>query len=232
MRLRKCAPLWLAAAGALQTLAFVYTWAWALPLLATAGLAWVAGRSTPRQAALAGWAFGSGWLVAGTGWLYISMHRYGDLPAPLAAAAVLALSAALSLYLAAAMALYARWRQRRIAVDAALFAALWLLAELARGLIFTGFPWAASAYAQVDGPLAPLAPWIGVYGVGAVAALAAALLAAGLTRGRAGVPALAAALALVALPALPGTATFTRDAGTLSVTLLQTNVAQDEKFAA
>jgi apolipoprotein N-acyltransferase len=222
------APLWLAAAGALQTLAFTYTWAWLLPLLATAGLAWAAARSTPRQAALLGWAFGTGWLVAGTGWLYISMHRYGDLAAPLAAGAVLALSAALSLYLAGALWLYARWHQRHVMVDAALFAALWLLAELARGVIFTGFPWVASGYAQIDGPLAPLAPWVGVYGVGAIGALAAAL-AAHSTHQR-GWPLVLAALVVTA-PALLGVTSFSTPAGSVAVALLQTNVAQDDKFA-
>jgi apolipoprotein N-acyltransferase len=218
-------PLLLAVLGALQTLAFVDTWAWPLPLLCCAVLAWSAAGVVPRRAALFGWTFGTAWLTAGTWWLYISMHRYGGLPAPLAAAAVFVLSAALSLYLALAMALFARWRQGRAAVDASLFAALWLLAELARGVIFTGFPWVASGYAQVDGPLAALAPWVGVYGIGAVGALSAALLAAGRLR-----PALGAA-ALLAVPALVGTVSFSSPTGSLSVTLLQTNVAQDEKFA-
>ena len=229
---RRLEPAAAAAFGALQTLAFVHTHAWWLPLAAIALLAWCAGAATPRRAALLGWLFGSAWLGAGTWWLFISLHRYGGLPAWMAVAAVAALCALLSLYLALAMAAFARWRRGAVFADAALFAALWLLAELARGVLFTGFPWLATGYSQVDAPLAALAPWIGVYGVGAVAALAAALLAAGLAGGRAGAPALAAAVALVGLPALPGPASFTRDAGTLSVTLLQTNVAQDEKFAA
>ncbi len=57
-------------------------------------------------------------------------------------------------------------------------------AELARGVLFTGFPWVASGYSQVEGPLAALAPWIGVYGIGAVlAALAAGLARAVTARG-------------------------------------------------
>jgi len=100
-----------------------------------------------------------------------------------------------------------------------------LLAELARGVIFTGFPWLASGYAQVDGPLAALAPWVGVYGMGAALAALAALAATG-WRG-----ALAGALVLGAL-ALAGPASFSRPGGTLQLALVQTNVAQDEKFAA
>ena len=153
----------LAALGALQTLAFVHTWMWPLPVLSTAVLAWRLGAAaTPRRAAWLGWCYGTAWLVAGTWWLFVSMHRYGGLPAWLAALAVLALAAALSLYLAAAAAAYARWRSASVWVDAPLFAALWLLAELARGVLFTGFPWVASGYSQVDAPLAALAPWVHV----------------------------------------------------------------------
>ena len=228
-------PLAIAALGALQTLAFVHTALWPLPLAAMAVLVWRLNAAAPGRAALLGWCYGTAWLCAGTWWLFISMHRYGGLPAPLAGAAVLALSAALSLYLAAACAAYARWR-RGGAADVALFAAVWLLAELARGLLFTGFPWVASAYAMVDAPLAALAPWLGVFGIGAVmAALAAGVVvAAQAARRGAGVRPAALALAaplglLLAAVAVP--ADFTRPAGTLQVALLQTNVAQDQKFA-
>ena len=35
------------------------------------------------RAAALGFAFGMGWFVAGICWLFISMHRYGGMPAPL-----------------------------------------------------------------------------------------------------------------------------------------------------
>ena len=160
-----------ALAGALSTLAHVHTEAWWLGLLCAAVLAAAAWHGTPRQAAVRGAAYGLGWLLAGTWWLFISMHRYGGLSAPLAALAVLALAAALSVYLAAAMAWVAAQRSGRVLPDVACFTGAWLLAELARGVLFTGFPWVAAGYAQVDGPLAALAPWVGVYGVGAAVAL-------------------------------------------------------------
>ena len=216
--------------GALQTLAFVHTAAWALPMATLALLVWRLDGATPRRAALLGWLYGTAWLAAGTWWLFISMHRYGGLPAPLAVAAVAALSAALSLYLALAAGLYARWRRGR-AFDAGLFAALWLLAELARGVLFTGFPWVAAGYSQVDSPLAALAPWLGVYGIGAVMALAAAGAVQLLrSRGRQFGAAALAAGAVVLAGLAP--AAFTTSTGTVEVALLQTNVAQDEKFAA
>jgi apolipoprotein N-acyltransferase len=220
-------PAALAALGALQTVAFVHTAAWPLPLLALALLVWRLDAAAPLRAALLAWSYGTAWLCAGVWWLFISMHRYGGLPAPLAGAAVLALASALSLYLAAVGAGYARWRSGA-AADALLFAALWLLAELARGVVFTGFPWVASGYSQVDAPLAALAPWLGVYGMGAVLAFGAAALVQLVAR-RAVAPAVAALALVAAAAVLP--ASFTQPAGALSVALLQTNVSQDEKFA-
>src|SRR5690606_41585994 len=54
-----------------------------------------------------------------------------------------------------------------------LFAGTWGLSEIARGYLFTGFPWLAIGYAHVDGPLAALSPLVGVYGVCTLAALSA-----------------------------------------------------------
>ena len=227
-------PLDLAAAlalGALQTLSYVHTEAWWLQLACVGLLAWRASRVVPGRAALLGAGYGTAWVAAGTAWLYISMHRYGGLPAWMAVVAVLALAAFLSLYLAAALAAFARWRRGQPLADALLFAAVWLLAELARGVLFTGFPWVAAGYAHVDGPLAAWAPWVGVYGIGAVAAFIAALPALQPDRSAASwLRGTALPLLLVVGPALVGVPDFTRPTGTLSVTLLQGNIPQDQKF--
>ena len=229
-----------AALGAVQTLASADGALWPLQMLAIAVLAAFVGRAAPGRAAVFGEVFGTAWICAGTWWLFISMHRYGGLPAWLAALAVLALAAFLSLYLAAAMALVARGLERaRSSGDApvsrwrgaTLFAAAWLLAELARGVIFTGFPWTATGYGHVDAPLGGLAPWLGVYGIGAVAAgLAAAFGLSDLRRARAWLgPGAALVVALSAGAAL-GRVDFTTSAGPLAVSLLQNDVPQQEKF--
>lgn len=234
-------------AGGLHTAAFAPVEAWWLQIAALALLAWRLPGLRPAKAGWLGLAFGSVWLCSGLWWLFISMYRYGGLPAPLAALAVALLSLALSIYLAVAMALWARWRSGRVGVDAALFAALWLAAELARARWFTGFPWLASGYAHTSGPLAAWAPWIGVYGIGALAAALAACIAWVLLPAAAGADRpgvldgghrpgwlargwpLGLGLAVVALAqALP--AAFTTPTGSLSVSLLQPNVAQDLKF--
>ena len=219
-----------AALGALFSLPFVHTHLWWLHFLGIGLLAWRAGLATPARAALLGLAFGTGWLAAGTWWLFISLHRYGGLAAPLAVLAVALLSLALSVYLAAAMALFARLRRSAAWADALLFAALWLAAELARGVLFTGFPWVATGYGQLDGPLAALAPWIGVYGIGFVTAACAALPASAGTAWPRRAWAAGAAIAVV-LAAPLAARDFTSSSGRVAVTLIQTNVAQDEKFA-
>jgi len=205
-----------------------------LQVLAVAGLVQVlqAVRGA-REGAAAGFVFSLCWLTGCIWWLFISMHRYGGLPAWMAAGAVLALAATLSLYLAAACGAWVRWgRGRAPGLQVAAFAAVWCLAEWARARWFTGFPWGAAGYAHVDGPLAGWAPYLGVYGIGAVAAGLAAALQMAWARGlftRAGWPGVATALVLMITPLLlPGS--FTSPGASLSVALLQGNVPQDEKF--
>lgn len=221
--------------GGLHSLPMSYPAIWWLQIACVAGLAWQVSRATPWRAAWVGLSFGAAWLAASVWWLYISMHLYGGLSSTLAVLAVIALSLLLSLYLALAMALFSRLRRHRPLIDSLLFAACWLLAELARGVIFTGFPWAASGYAHIDGPLANLAPWIGVYGIGFVcAALGAGLVLGMRDVGQRSAGAVlgfgASATVLVAL-ALIKPVPFTQPTSTLTLTLLQSNVPQDQKFS-
>lgn len=214
-------------AGGLHTASFAPLGWWPLQIVAVVLLAAGVQGASPRQAAGRGFCFGVAWLASGLWWLYISMHDYGAMPAPMAAAAVLLLAAGLSLYLAGAMALFARLRAGHPVADSLGFAACWLLAELARGQFFTGFPWIASGYAHTAGALSMLAPWIGVYGMGA----AAAVLAMSCVQGWRSSSRSWMLLALVPVFAgylLPSD--FTEPAGTLRVSLLQPNVAQDLKF--
>jgi apolipoprotein N-acyltransferase len=238
--LRAGAPLLALGAGLLQafSLAFPGTGQplWWLQLLSLATLAGLLQRqASPRAAALLGWLFATAWLAGTFWWLFISMHVYGGLAAPLAAAAVLLLAGFLSLYYAAAAGLFRAAAGQRPGRDGALFAGLWLGAELLRGTLFTGLPWGAAGYAHVDGPLAALAPWIGVYGISAVAAWLAHLLSQLVqqpARGSrrywvavalsAGLLAACNAQTRLASPAPPG--------GKLRVGLLQGNIPQDEKF--
>ena len=235
------APLAAAGAGVLQALSIAWPGngqpLWWLQWLSLAVLAGLLQRTGGwRRGALLGWIFATSWLTATFWWLFISMHVYGGLASPLAAAAVLLLAAFLSSYYALAAGLFAHAGPRRWWTGGALFAGLWLGAELLRGWAFTGFPWGASGYAHVDGPLAALAPWIGVYGIGAVAAWGAYLLAALVRRPRLGgrqdwlaLAATAGLLAACNVQDAPGAAP-PASGSVLRVALLQGNIPQDEKF--
>ncbi|WP_367121941.1 apolipoprotein N-acyltransferase [Rhodoferax sp.] len=223
---------------------------WWLQLLAMGALAWLlqscrysahadgacSTDSAPnwRLGALWGWLFTTAWLVGSFGWTYVAMHTFGGLPSVLAALAVLALAGLLALYYAAICGLFVALALVNRAFAAIVFAALWVLAELARGIWLTGFGWGAAGYSHVDGPLAAYAPWLGLYGLCALAAwlaMSAAQLAQSDQPWRQRALILTAVLGLLALPALlPAAAGGAQSSGRLSVTLLQGNIPQNEKF--
>jgi apolipoprotein N-acyltransferase len=210
--------------------------AWWLQGLALGGLAVLLNTSRHwRLAALTGWVFATTWLVGAFGWTFVALHTYGGLPLLLAAPAVLALAGLLGLYYAASCGLLVALRPAQKACSAGLFAALWLMAELARGQWLTGFGWGAAGYAHVEGPLSDLAPWLGVYGIGAVAAWLAMTAAQTLTTRPARRPPWRVGAMAVLVLLVPGVyqqtaPSWSQATGTLSVTLLQGNIAQDEKF--
>ena len=211
---------------------------WWLQLLAMCLLAWQLDKAnTKRQGAWSGWLFATAMQVTTWWWLFISLHIYGGLAAPLAVIAIVGLAAFLALYYAAACALFVALAPANRAGRAALFAALWLLAELARVALFTGFPWGQGGYAQLDGPFADLAKIVGVHGLTFAAALLAAGVAGQIARpSRLGASVMAAALLSAAalgfaLKAGAGASVFSNAvASPFTVTLLQGNIAQDEKF--
>lgn len=204
-----------------------------LQSLALSGLLWLLARSeTPWQGAWRAWLYGSVWLLGATGWMFVSLHQFGGLPAWLSALAVYLLCVALSLYLAAAGWAWVRWRRRHVVADAVLWASLWLLAELARAWLFTGFPWGASGYGLIDSPLVVLAPWLGVYGMGAVWAGLLAGLVFAVRRQRHWVLAWLGCLVALALGGGWTVRAHTQPhAAPLEVDLLQSNIPQDEKFS-
>lgn len=241
-------PLVLAAAlGPLHAASFAPWGAWwaqlaVLTAFAALTLSLIRGERPTRILALAGLLFGFGWFLAGVGWLFVSMHTYGMMPAPLALLALVLFAAYLGLFPAGAAWATAwlgnRRRRHGLPVFALHFAATLTLAEVARGHFFTGFPWLAIGYAQTDGPLAGYAALAGSYGVGFATCLAAGLLAALATgvrsKARPRTLALGMVLPLAALLAVGAAArsvTWTEASGApLEVRLLQGNVPQQMKF--
>ncbi len=244
--------------GALHGLAFAPRPlpAWALPalqLLTFAGLCLLIGRTaTVKRAIWTGASFGLGNFVVGISWIYISLHEFAFMAAPLAAMGVGLLAAYLSIFPALASGL-ARWLVSRPLtagqgaglasplVCALAMATAWTCAEWLRGVLFTGFPWLNVGYAHVDGPLHGWASLVGVYGLAFTATLTAAALAA--VCGQAFIPRpagkavrqLMLPLGLAAVLLLGGVLaanwTWVRPHGEpLAVRLVQANIPLSEKF--
>lgn len=232
-RLRFAMPL-AALLGVMHTLSFAPNHWWWLQILSLTGLAALVQRAPRlRDAAWVGYAFGLGWFLSGVWWLFISMHVYGDMPAWMAALAVLLFAGYLALH--PALAVWAwQWLTRRGrwsgTASALVFGAAWAVVEWLRGTVWTGFPWINGGYAHTDGPLAGYAPLVGVYGIVLIAATLAGLLCVAAERRLHWLTAIVGAAVLVAGWPLHGIA-WTQPVGKpISVRLLQGNVPQDVKF--
>ena len=147
--------------------------AWFLGLPALAALVyWVAKPGQARAAIWAAWFGGAGYFALSLNWIIepflVDAATYGWM-IPFA---VVLLAFGLALFWAAAAALAG------FAVNRALgFAVALTFAELARGYVLTGFPWALIGHIWIDTPIAQLAALTGPSGLTLVTLLAAALLA-------------------------------------------------------
>jgi len=149
--------------GAASVLAFAPFGLQPVALLTFAWLVHLWMRAPPRRCAWSGFWFGLGLAGAGVSWVYVSLHQFGGMPAPLAAFATVAFCAFLALFPAAAGWLQARVPAPEAARACLLIPAAWVLFEWLLVWIFTGFPWLALGYAAAGWPLQGYAPLGGVY---------------------------------------------------------------------
>ena len=212
-----------------------------LQIVSLTVLAWSLDRTqSNKQAFISCWVFSFAWIVGCIWWLFISMNLYGGLPAPVAALAVALLAGGLALMYSFAGVVFRALSQTGVGVlaRASAFAAVWMLAEMLRGTLWTGFPWGAVGYAQIDSVMQHWAPWLGVYGLCGLSAFVAMFTGAE-RRGYGYTTRITQAIVLASLLALsymwftsPSRQTHEQNQSTqpLSVTLLQGNIAQDLKF--
>jgi apolipoprotein N-acyltransferase len=225
---------WLAVpAGAALALAFApVSWV-PLAFLCPAVLFLLWQDAAPRRAAWRGFLFTGGTFLAGTYWLYHSIHLVGGAPLWIAAFLMLGLVAIMGCYTAGLGYVVARWGAasgaRRWLL---LLPAGWVLVEWFRGWFLSGFPWLALGYTQLDTPLAGFAPLSGVYGTSLAVALVAGALVGLLLGDRAARVAAAATIAAVAIAAAAlGRIEWTEPRGTrIDVALVQGAVPQSMKW--
>ena len=162
--------------GAASVLAFAPFGLQPVALLTFAWLIHLWMQASPRRCAWFGFWFGLGLFGAGVSWVYVSLHDFGGMPAPVAAFATAAFCAFLALFPAAAGWLQARVPAPPAARACLLIPAAWLLFEWLLTWIFTGFPWVAIGYAAAGWPLQGYAPLGGVYALSFLTVSAAGML--------------------------------------------------------
>ncbi len=229
------------AAGAAAVLAFAPFYAWPIASVSLAVLFWQWSNATSaRQAAVDGWLFAFGLLGAGVSWIYVSLHVYGGMPAVLAALATMLFCAFMALYLG-----FAGFALHKISVKTRrplfslllLTPTLFVIAELLRATVITGFPWLSFGYSHAPrGAFIGVAPVFGMFGVSWVVAFSAALLVLMLRNFRtpknSGFRIAAGGLAalLLILPLLKFIEYGEADGAPVSVDLLQGNIDQKMKW--
>lgn len=218
--------------GAATTLVFAPAeWSVLAPLLMLP-LLFIGLTTSPKDAAAHYFWFGLGLFLTGTYWIYISVHIYGSADLWIAMLLMVGLSLIMAMFLWIAGWLTGRLCQGEPWQMLFVGPAAWVLIEWLRGWIFTGFPWLAHGYGQLDSPLSGWAPVLGVYGVSFMLMFStAAILVVVMTTGRERL----IALSLVFLPSIVGgilaTVDWTEDYGDpVRTTIIQGGVPQDEKW--
>lgn len=217
-------------AGAATVLAFAPFELHPLAFLTFALLIHLWMRAPPRRCAWHGFWFGLGLFGAGVSWVYVSLHQFGGMPAPLAAFATIGFCAFIALFPA-----MAGWLQARVPASDAVRACLlvpaaWVLFEWLRGWILTGFPWLALGYAAAGWPLQGYAPLGGVYAISFVTVSVAGMLWL-IVRHKPKLVFAVVALLLLLLGEALRHVPWTAPAGEpVATALLQGNIEQEMKF--
>lgn len=164
-------------AGAILPLAFAPFYLYPIAVISPALLIYCWLDVKPAKGCLYGWFYGIGCFGIGTSWVYISMHRFGGLPIPIASlltalfVMILALFPALQGYL-----LRRLFPQTTLAKLLLAGPASFALIDWIRSWLFSGFPWLMLGYSQTNSPLKGYAPVIGEYGLSFVITLISGLL--------------------------------------------------------
>lgn len=131
--------------------------------------------TSPKRAAFRGWLFGMAEFSIGISWVYISIHVYGQASVFLSVLITAVFVFYLSLFPALQGYLLNRFFSRDNFVKWILvYPSSWVVFELLRTWLFTGFPWLLLGYSQVGTIYQGFAPLIGVYGVSFMVVMTAA----------------------------------------------------------
>lgn len=154
-------------AGALLPLAFAPFFSLtSIAILSPAFLLFSLETLTTKRAALRGFLFGIGFFAVGASWIYVSIHDFGNsnwfIAGFITLLFILLLASLIGLLCYLLQKLFPTPTLSRYLIA---FPVLWVLFEVIRSYLFSGFPWLLLGHSQVDSLLKAFMPLIGIYGV-------------------------------------------------------------------
>ena len=206
-----------------------------LPLISLALLFWLWEQAEgSRTSFWLGFSFGLGFFGAGVGWLYVALHEFGNMDVWLALLAMFLFASFIAMFPALAGLIQSKLKNAAWIKLSVLMPALWVMVELLRGYLFTGFPWLTMGYSQVpNSPLAGFAPIVGVYGVSLVIAISAGLIVLILKERLRLIGKVSATILILFWLSGAGLHLVkwtTPEGDTVKISLLQGNINEEEKF--
>lgn len=188
-----------------------------------------------QKATSSGQAFRHGFIIALPGysaslyWLAIPVHDFGGLPWALALPCPVLVGAVLAIYAGIfCLGIFSLGTKTNSFLTALFAGVFWATLELIRNYLLTGFPWLTLSSALGPWPWAlGLAGWCGAFGLSGVLVSMTCLA---LRPSKGSCISLAVMTLLVLLPGLYTTST--PPTGTASITLIQGNIDQDQKWEA
>lgn len=138
---------------------------------------WCLAKQNKKKAFVVGLCYGLGMFGMGVNWVYVSIHNFGGAGPALAMLITGIFILILSLYPALLAGVLVRYFPKNNNIRILLaFPVLWVLFEILRGYLFTGFPWLYMGYSQIDNQLISFAPLGGVWLVSWAAVFIASIL--------------------------------------------------------
>ena len=122
-------------------------------------------KGATKKSLLNGFTFGLGLFGAGISWIYISIATYGNTNIFIALGVTISFVLILALFPAIQAYSYQHFSQYPMLNASLIFPSTWVLLELIRGTLFTGFPWLYLGYTLTFTPFSGFAKLFSVYGL-------------------------------------------------------------------
>ncbi|OGO91609.1 MAG: apolipoprotein N-acyltransferase [Coxiella sp. RIFCSPHIGHO2_12_FULL_42_15] len=160
-------------AGGIFVLAFAPFHWYVIGFAAPALLLYCWKNATPAQAFWRGFFFGLGEFIMGTSWIYISIHKFGNATVLLAGFITTLFILFMSSYPALQGYIFSQCFRHNTLWQRCLFAfpSTWVIFEILRAYLFTGFPWLLLGYSQTRTIFNGFAPLLSVFGISLIVSM-------------------------------------------------------------